>query len=327
MKVVEYRIVLPLTVEEYRTGQLYMIQRLSQEESGHGEGVEIVVNQPYDHRLFRDTDAISAELQRQQQSSFPKSPVETAPASPKGWFSGWKAKRSSSTNEGLTTSSSVPVLLSHGVSPCLSLGGAPGTAGQYTYKLFRIGRRLPNFVKAVLPSSALVVEEHAWNYFPSTRTVYRSPLLGDRFFMDIATTYLDDAGTTENALNLNEDVMGVRDVQFIDIASASKVSSKNHKNNNRNSKDNENDSNDDDSDEDTTPAKTSSNISKDVLTCDCKIADNSCDNPRHFQSKVTGRGPLPLDWYIGTPKSWPLMCSYKVCRVEFRWWGLQTQGI
>lgn len=40
----EYRICMPLTVEEYRIGQLYMIARHSLEQSSDGEGVEIVEN-------------------------------------------------------------------------------------------------------------------------------------------------------------------------------------------------------------------------------------------------------------------------------------------
>uniref|UniRef100_A0A6M2DJ22 Putative phosphatidylinositol transfer protein n=1 Tax=Xenopsylla cheopis TaxID=163159 RepID=A0A6M2DJ22_XENCH len=40
----EYRICLPLTVEEYRVGQLYMIARHSHEQSNNGEGVEVVIN-------------------------------------------------------------------------------------------------------------------------------------------------------------------------------------------------------------------------------------------------------------------------------------------
>jgi hypothetical protein len=40
----EYRICMPITAEEYRVGQLYMIARHSLEQSGDGEGVEVVEN-------------------------------------------------------------------------------------------------------------------------------------------------------------------------------------------------------------------------------------------------------------------------------------------
>ncbi|KRZ92612.1 Membrane-associated phosphatidylinositol transfer protein 3, partial [Trichinella sp. T8] len=54
MLIKEYRILLPMTVEEYRIAQLYMIQlfhndhKKSREETkGAGSGVEIIVNEPY----------------------------------------------------------------------------------------------------------------------------------------------------------------------------------------------------------------------------------------------------------------------------------------
>ncbi|KDR21990.1 cytoplasmic phosphatidylinositol transfer protein 1 isoform X2 [Zootermopsis nevadensis] len=40
----EYRICMPLTVEEYQVGQLYMIARHSHEQTDSGEGVEVVEN-------------------------------------------------------------------------------------------------------------------------------------------------------------------------------------------------------------------------------------------------------------------------------------------
>uniref|UniRef100_A0A0K8S6L2 Phosphatidylinositol transfer protein N-terminal domain-containing protein n=1 Tax=Lygus hesperus TaxID=30085 RepID=A0A0K8S6L2_LYGHE len=40
----EYRICMPLSVEEYRIGQLYMIARHSLEQTESGNGVEIVEN-------------------------------------------------------------------------------------------------------------------------------------------------------------------------------------------------------------------------------------------------------------------------------------------
>ncbi|XP_061633742.1 cytoplasmic phosphatidylinositol transfer protein 1b isoform X2 [Phyllopteryx taeniolatus] len=45
----EYRICMPLTVDEYRIGQLYMISKHSCEQSGSGEGVEVVRNEPDNH--------------------------------------------------------------------------------------------------------------------------------------------------------------------------------------------------------------------------------------------------------------------------------------
>ena len=43
----EYRIPLPLSVEEYRIAQLYSVAEASKNETGGGEGIEIVTNEPY----------------------------------------------------------------------------------------------------------------------------------------------------------------------------------------------------------------------------------------------------------------------------------------
>ncbi|XP_034467968.1 cytoplasmic phosphatidylinositol transfer protein 1b [Hippoglossus hippoglossus] len=45
----EYRICMPLTVDEYKIGQLYMISKHSCEQSGGGEGVEVVRNESNIH--------------------------------------------------------------------------------------------------------------------------------------------------------------------------------------------------------------------------------------------------------------------------------------
>jgi len=47
MLVKEYRICMPITVEEYKIGQLYMIAKHSAEQSQKGEGVEVVENRPH----------------------------------------------------------------------------------------------------------------------------------------------------------------------------------------------------------------------------------------------------------------------------------------
>lgn len=48
----EYRICMPITVEEYRIGQLYMISKHSHEQSDHGEGVHVVKNEPCEDEKY-----------------------------------------------------------------------------------------------------------------------------------------------------------------------------------------------------------------------------------------------------------------------------------
>lgn len=47
MIVKEYRLVLPMTVEEYQVGQLWSVAEASKAETGGGEGVEVLKNEPF----------------------------------------------------------------------------------------------------------------------------------------------------------------------------------------------------------------------------------------------------------------------------------------
>lgn len=47
MLIKEYRITMPLSVAEYQIGQLYSIAETSKRETGAGEGVEILRNEPF----------------------------------------------------------------------------------------------------------------------------------------------------------------------------------------------------------------------------------------------------------------------------------------
>uniref|UniRef100_A0A4W5RNY8 Phosphatidylinositol transfer protein membrane associated 2 n=1 Tax=Hucho hucho TaxID=62062 RepID=A0A4W5RNY8_9TELE len=52
------------------------------------------------------------------------------------------------------------------------------------------------------------------------------------------------------------------------------------------------------------------------------------EDPRIYRSDKTKRGPLQEDWieeYNTNPGKTPIMCAYKLCKVEFRYWGMQSK--
>ncbi|XP_068559249.1 membrane-associated phosphatidylinositol transfer protein 2-like isoform X6 [Cebidichthys violaceus] len=52
------------------------------------------------------------------------------------------------------------------------------------------------------------------------------------------------------------------------------------------------------------------------------------EDTRLFKSAKTQRGPLQEDWieeYNNNPGKTPIMCAYKLCKVEFRYWGMQSK--
>ena len=101
----------------------------------------------------------------------------------------------------------------------------PGGSGQYTFKKYHVGTHLPgktNFqlffentitwlsvffstawLKAILPKSALIVEEMAWNAYPYTKTRYLLPVV-NKFSIEIETRYYDDCGNQSNVFNCSE---------------------------------------------------------------------------------------------------------------------------
>ncbi|XP_055987344.1 membrane-associated phosphatidylinositol transfer protein 2 isoform X1 [Sorex fumeus] len=50
------------------------------------------------------------------------------------------------------------------------------------------------------------------------------------------------------------------------------------------------------------------------------------EDPKLFHSLKTQRGPLPDNWIEECQRRLlPLMCAYKLCKVEFRYWGMQSK--
>lgn len=165
----------------------------------------------------------------------------------------------------------------------------PGGNGQYTRKIYHVGSHLPGWFKSLLPKSALTVEEEAWNAYPYTKTRYTCPFV-EKFSLEIETYYFGDNGHQENVFNLTGSDMRNRIVDVIDVV-------------------------------------------RDQLYGADYIKE---EDPKLYVSEKCKRGPLTdtwLDdyWREVQGKSQPLsngkslMCAYKLCRVEFRYWGMQTK--
>lgn len=162
----------------------------------------------------------------------------------------------------------------------------PGGSGQYTYKIYHIGSHLPGWFRSILPKSALRVEEEAWNAYPYTKTRYKCPFV-EKFFLEIETRYQNDGGEQDNIFNLTDVDKQQRQIDFIDIVKDSVPSSEYKKE----------------------------------------------EDPKLYCSLKTERGPLSENWreeYAKACKNGPcngqaIMTAYKLCKVEFRYWGMQTK--
>lgn len=89
--------------------------------------------------------------------------------------------------------------------------------GQYTHKIYHLGSRLPGWIRALAPASALVLNEEAWNAFPYCKTVLTSPFMGDKFKFIVESRHFEDHGEQDNVHNLGKDELKKRKVEFLDI--------------------------------------------------------------------------------------------------------------
>lgn len=48
------------------------------------------------------------------------------------------------------------------------------------------------------------------------------------------------------------------------------------------------------------------------------------EDPTLYVSEKSQRGPLSENW-IDEHRGKTIMCAYKLCKVEFRYWGMQTK--
>nr|QDR50953.1 retinal degeneration B [Heliconius melpomene] len=165
----------------------------------------------------------------------------------------------------------------------------PGGQGQYTQKIYHVGSHLPGWFKSLLPKSALTVSEEAWNAYPYTKTRYTCPFV-EKFSLEIETYYFADNGHQDNVFKLTGSDLKNRIVDIIDVV-------------------------------------------KDQLYGADYIKE---EDPKLFVSQKCNRGPLTDSWLEEywhevqgkqqpLPNGKSLMCAYKLCRVEFRYWGMQTK--
>uniref|UniRef100_A0A672I7U2 Phosphatidylinositol transfer protein membrane associated 2 n=1 Tax=Salarias fasciatus TaxID=181472 RepID=A0A672I7U2_SALFA len=157
----------------------------------------------------------------------------------------------------------------------------PGGTGQYTRKVYHIGKHIPSWFCSILPQNALRVEEESWNAYPYTRTRYTCPFV-EKFSIDIETYYKPDTGDQGDVFNLSSAEKRQRTVDPIDIV-------------------------------------------KDYIAPHEYLVE---EDPRLYRSLKTGRGPLSEDWIQEiqrNPSQSAVMSAYKLCKVEFRYWGMQSK--
>ncbi|KAF8397636.1 hypothetical protein HHK36_016556 [Tetracentron sinense] len=93
--------------------------------------------------------------------------------------------------------------------------------GRYTSKVYHLQSKAPAWLTTLAPASALLMQEEAWNAYPKCKTVIKCPYF-TRFDLTIETVHKADNGHSENVHGLSKDLLAARQVEIIDIASATR---------------------------------------------------------------------------------------------------------
>lgn len=88
----------------------------------------------------------------------------------------------------------------------------------HSEKIMHLKSKLPKFIAMVVPDSMTDIHEYSWNAFPWIRTEYTNPFFGEKFVLSVETMHADDRGTQENAVNLSDEDLAKRKVDYLNIA-------------------------------------------------------------------------------------------------------------
>lgn len=158
--------------------------------------------------------------------------------------------------------------------------------GQYTEKIYHISKKVPRFLRMVAPKGSLEATEKAWNAYPYCKTVLSNPgYMKDNFELSITSMHVD------NDHGQQENVHGLTREEL-----AKRV-------------------------------VVYIDISKHPNQLQNRSDYKEHEDPLRFHSEKTGRGPLvgPEWWKLMKGHDMPVMCAYKLVRVHFKWFGLQTR--
>ncbi|ODN00745.1 Phosphatidylinositol transfer protein alpha isoform [Orchesella cincta] len=90
--------------------------------------------------------------------------------------------------------------------------------GQYTKKLYIGKKKVNGVVRTILPATALIGIEEAWNAYPYCRTIIKNEFMGDDFNLTVESMHCPGRGELENVHRLPPDQLAEREVVWIDIA-------------------------------------------------------------------------------------------------------------
>ncbi|NWS76700.1 PITM1 protein, partial [Crotophaga sulcirostris] len=180
----------------------------------------------------------------------------------------------------------------------------PGGSGQYTHKIYHVGSHIPSWFRALLPKAALQVEEESWNAYPYTRT--RWAVAGPRGGLRGCPCHQAHpclcASSRYTCPFVEKFSIEIETYYRPDAGQQNNIFN-------------------------LSAAEKRQRILDTIDIVRDPISPGEYkpeEDPKLYHSVKTGRGPLGDDW-LEVAAGGPLMCAYKLCKVEFRYWGMQSK--
>lgn len=237
MKLIEYRIFLPLSVAENQIGQLWSFAEASRLNTGGGEGVEILQNKfflipPRDStsnqiplRLLPEFDSLepttptSKVKKSTSKENFNKVKNHERSKSDITGASTTTTTTNSNNNDTKINTTDETAQQQAALIPRVPDGEDKSLYGQYTHKIYRIASKVPWFVRKLVPKEMLAMNEKCWNCYPElVKTVLTNEYFKNNFRLELDTITRECGPNGEpefNVHNLSPEMLDKREIVVI----------------------------------------------------------------------------------------------------------------
>jgi hypothetical protein len=283
MRLIEYRIFVPLTLEEDQVGQRFTLAKLQALNTSGGEGVEILQDEYFRLNLDPSGRLLAQNMPEYEdyetQKGKSKSPSAITPTTPTANRSPIGSKSSLVTAEAsVAASAAAPAsnTTTTAFYKTIPENEKKSEFGLYQRKLYKIASKFPWYIQKLSPKDMLNLREKSWYMYPQSKCVIMSEFFKGSFRLEIDSIVRDcpNGATEDNVHNLTPEQLKKREVVELDIT--------------------------------------------DPVAADKYREDL---DPCKFKSEKTDRGLLTRNEWIKTHK--PLCCVYKLVMIEFKILGVQ----
>jgi hypothetical protein len=211
MKLIEYRIFVPLTLEEDQVGQRYTLAKLQALNTCGGEGVEILQDEyfrlnldPNGRLLPQDMPEYEDYETQKGKSKSPSTP--TTNRSP-----------SDSTPSLASETTATPATQFYKTIPEMQ---NKSDFGLYQRKIYKIASKFPWYIQKLSPRDMLNLKEKSWYMYPQSKCVIMSEFFKNSFRLEIDSIVKDcpNGVPEDNVHNLTPEQLEKREIVELDIS-------------------------------------------------------------------------------------------------------------